>query len=249
MVGRDETCGMVTKDSPGERRILRGMANVAEKIGNMIEFVEKEGVSGIFQKGADYLRCDAAKSSLLDLQERVRCGIESGAIPQERLIASETATALAEVWDDLAKEIADARRIELVQRAFLGVLVGDPADPEGTMGLVYLRVARQLTAEDGAVLGSAYKHRGDHRDKHDNFECVSPWLTSVKPETGIAFLEPLRQAFARLMRLRLLQGNETQVHPHWHPNPNGALTPFGVAFCQFLERADLLAKESGKPRA
>lgn len=229
---------MVTKDSPGDRRIAKAGADVLWALSEAIE----SGPAEILGRLGHVLNGAAAKPLLVSLFDELKQMSEDGRLRAERLAAPETTTALSELTVDLEREVPDRRRLDLLRRAFLAVAIGDESDPEGTMGLIFMRVARRLTPEEAAVLGSAYRHRADPIPQEqgsarlDTHRAMESWRQHAKRETGIAFDSALFDILKSLVRLKLGYGSELQG-ADWHPS-TGPLTHFGVAFCEFLHRCD-----------
>jgi hypothetical protein len=163
--------------------------------------------------------------------------VEKGRVKAERVGAPEVRTTLAAITEDLEKQVPDQRRLETLRRAFLAVLLGDPADPAATMALVFVHVATKLAAEDGAVLASAYRHRSDFQEERS--DRTRRWLTDAEKETGLMHEEPLRRACVRLHELGLFRP-PNNVWPNWKAG-HGPLTEYGLGFCEFLQRAEPFA--------
>lgn len=163
---------------------------------------------------------------------------EEGRMPPGRESAPEVATCLTEVLDDLAVEVPDQRRFEVLRRAFLSALIGDPADPDGTLAILFTKRVRQLTGEEVAVMGFAYRFRDrpkrhcfDQPDMPQNYE---DWTLAVLRVTGLTFKEELSAINQSLYRNRIFN-----IGANWSDGM-GPFTKFGVALCAFLERAEPL---------
>lgn len=144
---------------------------------------------------------------------------------------------MCEIDADLEKETPDQRRLEVLRRAFLAVAIGDPSDPEGTMGLLFLKTARQMSPEGCAVLGSAYRHRAAYASMGNNADRYELWRREKSAETGIKFSGPLVRVVTELIELGLLLSQRPD-RPLWHDDAEGMLTDYGLAFCRFLERSE-----------
>jgi len=173
--------------------------------------------------------------------------VSRGKAVAERLKAPEVRTAQAEVAHDLEREVPDARRLDLLRRAFLAVAMGSPDDEGGTLGLLYIRSARRLTAEETVVLASAYRRRLEYgapeRGKPHEYE--HEWAAKAKVDTGIKFDGPFRRICESLIQQGLFKGASSGISPAWS-DKLGMLTDFGLAFCEFLERAQPLQEPASK---
>jgi hypothetical protein len=224
----------MTKSS--ETRIAHGLGSCLMLISKAME----AGIPGGLRFLGELLRGQGAKPFLKTLAEQASKEIDPG-----RLAAPETHSALAEVVDDLEKEVPDQRRIDILRRAFLGIAKGDPEDPNGVMGLIYLKTARKLTGEQAAVLGSAFRHRDDYRDRSTNIDCVAEWEPAAMKETGIRLVDPLRTCYVGLVALGLFRPLNDAKQPVWKRTSGGPVTEYGIAFCEFLGRVEPLEPSSG----
>lgn len=223
---------MVTQDSAGERRLLCSTGDIVSALGKL----QQDGIGGFFVRVGAVLRGAVAKpffESLMDEAKRL--------VAEARIEAPECVTALAEVVEDLETEVPDARRLEVLRRAYLSTAIGDTSgDPEGTQALLFMKTARRLSGEHGLVLGCLHKHRHDFEKRvsqHQSLNMFGTWLGKATAETGIPYADEVAGIVQEMIPMRLVRGSVDRT-PTWGQTENGILTPYAVAFCEFLARAD-----------
>lgn len=163
--------------------------------------------------------------------------VEKGKAKAERIGEPSVRTALAELAHDLEKEVPDPRRLDLLRRAFLAVAIGDPSDPDETIGLAFLQTARRLSGLQAKVLAVGYHLRHVATKHLADGDRIEKWTRRVMAHTGMRFRPVLQRELLHLNREMLVNTNIEGAALAMGPEA-GVFTDYGHAFCEFLERAE-----------
>lgn len=186
---------------------------------------------------ADVMANYSATPVLESVADGLEKGIKDGRIPPGRMEVPELRTAIAELVRDLESEIPDQRRFEILRRAVVGAAIGLEDDPDGTKALLFVRTARRLKGEEALVLAAAFRCRsGSHPQASAN---ARDWKHAAMKEARIPWMRKLEEIASELTALGLIKGDGQTHLVSWEPGL-GVLTDYGLAFCEFLERAEPL---------
>ena len=210
----------------GQRGSAEGTANFLRAVGQLM----KEEPGDFLRRFANVVHGAAGKPRLGLLIEEVKDLVNKGTVAPGRIEDDEPQTALAEVVDDLANRPPDAVRWALLRLAFLGVLRGDADDPEGTKGILFVQLACRMSRAEALVLGAAYRLRVTDLPKNARHNASARFFSLGAAASGLGFSEPFNLAYKDLEATGLVR---PPSFSSWNDHP-GALTDYGLAFCEFL---------------
>lgn len=221
--------------TPGDRRLALRLSDVLTGVGNAVA----EGVGGALKRSGDLLRNAMHAGVGAAVQAEVNDLMGRGLISVDRFEDPVVGVAMAGMVEEAEDGKLDARRIDLLRKAFRSVLLGDPErDPTGAMDEQCFELVRRLTPAQAVILACAYKHRSSFLDTPP-VNRGSLFHRVLAEETGFRFNEVLHPICDSLREL----GLTTRV-AGWDEN-TGFLTRFGVAFCEFLNRGMDADPETG----